>query len=167
MSLVTVGQIVNIFGVQGELKIVSFSHFSNKRYLVGTKLLVKDETKGLEQWVTVKSYRSHRGLDLVSFEEIDTNNAAKYFSWYVLAEKNDLKLPKGSFFYDDLYGCEVVDEDGAHIGKVTTITDYGAHATLIIDVQKDKPMQVPFVPFFIKKVDLKTKTITIHVIEGL
>jgi len=167
MSLVTVGQIVNIFGIQGELKIVSLSHFSKQRYIVGTKLLIKDETKGLEQWVTVKSYRHHRGLDLVSFEEIDTNNAVKYFSWYVLAGKSDLKLPKGSFFYDDLYGCEVIDEENNRIGKVTAITDFGAHQTLILDAGKDKPMQVPFVPFFIKKVDLKTKTITIHVIEGL
>jgi len=167
MDLLTVGQIVNIFGIQGELKIVTLSHFADKRYQIGAKLLIRNETKNLEKWVTVTGYRRHRGLDLVKFEGIDANNAAKYFSWYVLAEKDAIALPDGSYYYDDLVGCRVVDEDGHFLGTVVSLTDFGAHATLIVQTEEDRKMQIPFVPFFIKQVAIKDKTITVHVIEGL
>ncbi len=167
MHLVTVGQIVNTFGIQGELKIVSFSHFSAKRYAPNKQVLLRNEKSGQELWVTVLAHRSHKGLDLVRFEGIDSHNAEQYINWFVLADKEAIQLPKGTYFYDDLVGSTVVDEDGTPHGQVTQVVDYGAHPILKVTEGEDRHYQIPFVPFFILKVDIDAKEIKVHFIEGL
>jgi 16S rRNA processing protein RimM len=167
MQLVIVGQIVNTFGIQGELKIVSFSHFSKKRYAAKKQVLLRDEASGQELWVTVVDHRVHKGLDLVRFEGIDSHNANQYINWYVLADKNDIKLPKGAYFYDDLVGANVYDEEGKSHGQVIQVVDYGAHPILKVAIDEEHKYQIPFVPFFILKVDVAAKAIIVHFIEGM
>ena len=167
MELLTVGRIVNTFGTSGELKIVSFSDFSAKRYALNATMLLRNEETNEEKQVTVTGYRSHKGLDLVRFAEIDATNATKYFSWYVLAPKDAIKLPKQTYFHADLVGCSLIDETGAKLGAVTSVVDYGAHPILKAETPAGHSFQVPFVPFFIVKVDIASKTITINVVDGL
>jgi 16S rRNA processing protein RimM len=167
MQLVTVGQIVNTFGVQGELKIVSFSHFSTKRYAPKKQVLLRNEATGQEQWATVIHHRAHKGLDIVQFEGIDSFNAKTYLNWHVLADKDAIKLPQDTYFYDDLVGSTVIDEAGVPHGQVSQVVDFGAHPILKITIDEDHKYQIPFVPFFILNVDIVAKTITVHFIEGL
>lgn len=167
MELLTVGQIVNIFGTGGELKIVSHSDFSSKRYKIGNRLLLKDEATGHELETTVVSYRRHRGLDLVKFEGIDATNAIKFFGYYVMAPKDDIKLPKDTYFHSDLVGCRIHDEKGRPQGVVEAVVDYGAHPILKVVKDEVTKYQIPFVPFFILKVDIAEKTITVNFIDGM
>ncbi len=167
MPKLIVGQIVNIFGIHDELKIVSFSDFSAKRYKIGNKLVLRNEMTDQEFEAKVTSYRRHRGLDIVGFEGITTQNAAQYFNWNVLADKHDVKLPKHTYFYEDLVGCLVEDDQGMKLGEVVKVTDYGAHPLLIVKRVDDTTFQVPFVPFFIKNVDITAKAIIINVIDGM
>ena len=79
----------------------------------------------------------------------------------------DIKpLPKGSYYFSDLENLKVFVE-GEEIGFVKRVED-GISANYLRIVLKDKSEKlVPFLPMFIKNVDLENKTITIHVIEGL
>ncbi len=166
MDLLTVGQIVNTFGTQGELKIVSFSDFSKLRYQPGNRLLLRNESTNAERFVTVTSYRRHRGLDLVKFEEITNETAKQFFGYYVLASKDDIKLPKATYFHADLIGSSIINKEKQQLGIVTDVVDYGAHPILKIEYEQRK-YQIPFVPFFIVKVDIDHKEITINQIDGL
>jgi 16S rRNA processing protein RimM len=167
MNFLTIGRIVNTVGIKGDLKIVSFSDFSKKRYKIGNSLLLRNEDTGQEQTVIVNSYRTHKGLDIVMFEGIDGVSATSYIGWYVLGPKDAIKLPKDTYFHVDLVGCSVNDEDNNKLGSVIKVKDFGAHPILIVKREDETTFQVPFVPFFLRKVDIDTRTITIHVIEGL
>lgn len=167
MELLTVGQIVNTFGTSGELKVVSHSDFSSKRYKVGSVLRLRNDATGHELEVTVLAYRRHRGLDLVRFEGIDDTNANKYFGYYVLANKDDIKLPKNTYFHNDLIGCHIFDEKGKHHGDVVAVVDYGAHPILKVVGEGEKRFQIAFVPFFIIKVDIDNKSIIVNFIDGM
>jgi 16S rRNA processing protein RimM len=131
-------------------------------------LLLRNELTSEEKNVTVSSYRVHKGLDLVKFLEIDATTATTYFSWYVLAEKDDIKLPGDTYFHVDLIGCVLIDESNNELGKVQEVVDYGAHPILKAKTfNEGKAFQVPFIPSFIIAVDINHKTITIRPIEGL
>jgi 16S rRNA processing protein RimM len=164
---VTIGKIVNAWGIKGHLKILSMSDFSSIRYKKGNKLhIIKDDKKTM--MVTVSDYRKLDNFDIVLFEEIfSRNEAILLVNSYIYASKDDIKLDDDQYFYDDLIDCQVFDQQENFIGVVSKIETYASYRTLRINRENNKDILVPFVEFFIKKVDIKSKKIIINAIEGL
>jgi 16S rRNA processing protein RimM len=168
MELLNIGLAINIFGIAGDLKIKPTSDFSALRYKKGKKILLRNEVTNQEIYFTVERYRNHNGLDLVKFNELkDGTMATKYIGWFLLDEKEAIKLPKDAYFFSDLVGCVVISETNEEIGKVIKVETYTAQNTLRIFREEKADLLVPFVDFFIKKVDISNRSITIHVIEGM
>jgi 16S rRNA processing protein RimM len=164
---VTIGKIINAWGVKGHLKVLSMSDFSTLRYQKGNQLMLVDDNKKTRV-VTVSQYRKSNHFDIVLFNEISTRNEAiMLVGNYIYANKNDVKLDHNHFYYDDLLGCQVYDQDELLIGRVDKIESYASYKTLRIARDNNKDVLVPFVDFFIKKIDIDHKKIIINVIEGL
>ena len=71
------------------------------------------------------------------------------------------------YFISDLVGCSVFDaKTGDLIGNVIDVYNLPANDVWIVKTQ-DGELPFPAVEHFIDKVDLETKSIKIHVIEGL
>ena len=67
----------------------------------------------------------------------------------------------------DLLGLTVKDEEGNIIGTVLDVEEtLGAQKNLRIRTEK-KEVLVPYVPAFVKEVNLESEIIVIHVVEGL
>lgn len=168
MEYITLGKIVGTFGIKGEVKVYSSSQFSSARYKKGNKVsLFNEKTKDIVT-LTIKSYKSNKNIDIISFEEFNNvNDVEKFINYLVQIEKNSATLPTGYYHYGDLKMCNVYDENDNLIGKVKDIEEYASYQTLRISRNKDKDVLVPFVKAFIKNVDLENKKIVIHVLEGL
>ncbi len=168
MAYIEIGRAVNTHGLKGELKIESWSDFDDIRYQPGNTIyLVRD---GEVNAFTVRSYRPHKGFALVAFEELEDINAAEPFKGYTVCvdEKDRHELPEGEYYYDQLIGLLVQDEDGRHIGEVIAVEETnGAQDNLRVKRENNSDALIPNVPAFVKNVDLDVKVITIHVIEGL
>ena len=76
-------------------------------------------------------------------------------------------MEKGQYFYSELRGCEVYDQNNKLLGKVKEVEEFPAQLTLRVARDKKPDFFVPFIKQFIKAVDIKNKAILIEKIEGL
>ena len=157
--MVYVGEIVNIHGIKGELRIVSDFKYKDKVFINGNKLYLGKR----KQKVVITSYRKHKNYDMVKFEGIDDINDAIIFKGDDVFVKRE-SLDIDGYVDEDIIGLKVYDEDKL-IGKVTSIIKNKQEILLVKN--RNKSYLIPFVDEFIKNIDLDKKILSINVIEGL
>jgi 16S rRNA processing protein RimM len=64
------------------------------------------------------------------------------------------------FYWNDLLGLEVSDRNASKLGHVAKILETGANAVLVV-VQGDKELLVPFIQDVIVNVDLKARQLVV------
>ena len=163
MDKVKVGVIVNTHALKGEVKVKSFSDFSDVRFAKGSKLMIAYRNEYIN--VRVKSCRESKCLLLVLFDGYeDINLIEKYKGCEIFVSKQFLHdLEEDEVYFHDLMECDVYDEDDNFIGKVEEVLETGANAVLRVN----KKILIPFVKAFIKESDIENKKIVIHKVEGL
>ena len=147
---VEVGQIVNTHGIKGEVKVKSNSDFTDTRFQPGEVLTAK--LNQIEKELTVTSYRTHKGFHMLKFEGIDNINDIEY-------------LKENEFYYSDIIGCTVFDDEQQPIGRITSIFETGANDVWV--VKGDKEYLIPYIADVVKEVDVENKTVIITPMEGL
>jgi 16S rRNA processing protein RimM len=166
MEKVTLGQIVNVVGLQGELKIKSLSHFSNLRYQKTAAVYI--EKQGAMVPFKVKKHRQQDGLDFVMFEGIDNRSAAETLKGlYIFADKEAIQLAKDFFFFGDLVGCEVFTTSNQPVGKVVRVEEFGTQSHLRIQRENKPSLLIPFLNVFIQHVDIQKKQIVVDLWDGM
>ncbi|NLB48988.1 MAG: 16S rRNA processing protein RimM [Erysipelotrichia bacterium] len=163
-----IGYVVGPFSLDGTLKILSKTDFAEQRYHPGNSLILFDPKKERSTTVHVVNFRASGSFDFVKFAEINSpEDAIKFKRFEVRAKKDYSLLSDDSYFFDDLIGCEVINEAGEALGIVGVVEQFPAHITLRIKREKQKDFFVPFIQVFIRNVDIKQKIIEINVIEGM
>ena len=166
MEYVKLGTIIGSFSLDGTLKVMSTTDFTNERYQEGNTIYLLNKDKEYIP-LTVVSFRMNGKIDFVKVEEITAKEEAEsYKGCDLLIDKEEATLPKGFYHFADLEGCKVLLEDKSEIGIVKKVEEYPAQATLRVK-GKDKEILIPFVDAFIIKVDIKKKEIIVRVIEGM
>ena len=167
MEYLCLGIIIDSFSLDGTLKVLSKTTNGKMRYQKGNKVfLLTKEGERIEKEVI--SYRSNGQFDFVKLSDINTKEDALLYkgcSLEVIKNQNDLE--KGYYFYSDLIGCRLLDENGQEIGSVRDVEEFPAQITLRCQRKNQPDYFIPFVKDFIINVDIEKKEITIHVIEGL
>ena len=155
------GKIVNTHGIRGELKIQPWA--DGPEFLKGFRKLYVDG-KPFE----VLSAKVHKGCLIAAFagiENIDSANLLR--NKIVFIDREDAKLPKGSYFLQDLIGLPVInDETDEEIGTMKEVMNMPASDIYVIN-GKNGEVLVPAVPEFIKSVDTDAGFIRIKLIEGM
>ena len=155
-------------GLKGDLKVYTYTTFKDIRYKKGSKLFYKNGEDYIE--LIVKSFYSKGGnLDVISFKDLDEIDKVNFLlGKEIYALKDDSLLNENEFYYSDLTGLKVIDEDNNELGKVTSIEEFPAQITLKIQKNSAKShFFVPFNDFFVKEVNIKDGFIKIHLIDGL
>ena len=168
MEYLSLGVIKDSFGLDGTLKIYCTSSMSEKRYQPGNKVFLFNPLTKQKEEKTVVAFR-HSGLfDFVKLEGIDNPEDAKALKTYEIhVEKNRKDLDKDTYFYSDLRGCKVLDQNNNGLGTVKEVEEYPAQLTLRV-ARKGKPdFFVPFIKQFIIDINIENKVIIIEKIEGL
>lgn len=163
--MIKTAKIINTRGLKGECKLYSYTDDPAHRFEPGRILyLDQNRNKPLE---IVKSSMS-KGLIFVFFKGIDTVEKAEALKDKDLfIPKEDLPEPEeGEYYYHELAGCQVYNEDHEDLGKVTDILETGPNLVLRVS-NKEGNFLVPFVDQFIVSVDRHDKVIVIREMEGL
>ncbi len=152
-------KIVNTHGIKGELKLEPWA--DNAEFLKGFKFLYIDGKP-----VKVVSSRVHNGFLIAKLEGVDDVNAAMPLKNKVVSiDRDDAKLPKGSFFLGDLIGASVVTETGEALGKLTDVLEMPAHNVYVVTGERE--ILIPAVPEFVLKTDASAGVVTVRLIEGM
>lgn len=167
MDKLKIGAITNTFGIKGELKIKSFTDFSEERFAKNNvvELFYNNEYKEM----TVLSCKEHKGMLIVQFKGYENINDVECFKGAELfINKEDLhQLKEGEYYFFQLQGLTVVDESGDSIGVCLRVEEGMAHNLLRVEKPDGTTCLIPFNPHFILRVDLGKKLIQVRVIAGL
>lgn len=162
-----VGTITKQVGLKGEVKVFSTTSFAKKRFEKGNIIFIKNGNKYEE--ITVKTFRIlNSDFYVVSFEEypnLESTNVLLKKDLFAL--KDNSILDENQFFYSDLIGSSVFNENNEKIGEVLSIEEFPAQTTLCCKKEDGAKFYVPFIPQFILKIDIENKSIVIKIIEGL
>ena len=153
------GKIINTFGIRGEVKLQPWC--DSAEFLRPFTTLYID---GVPR--AVASSRVHKGMLIVRFADVeDVNGAMALKNKIVHFARSDAKLPRGRFFIADLIGADVIDENGAPVGKLTEVLDMPAG--LVYVVQGEREHTIPAVPEFILETNVEEHFLRVHLIEGM
>ena len=166
MELIAIGRIAKPIGTRGEVKILPLTDEWRRYATLSAVWIGPDPAHGEEKTVLSRRIDANQViLHLSGIESIEDVERIKDF--YVFIQKKDvITLQKGTYFVDDVIGCEVVTEGQVSVGVVTDLFSLPANDVWI--VKKDsKEILIPAVKAIIRQVDLEHRRITIHAIEGL
>ena len=166
MEYIKLAVIIDSFGLDGRLKIITTTDFPKQRFKKNNKVLLQ-KASNLEEFVVV-SYSKSGKFDHIKLEGIETKEQAESYKGYeVVIPKEEANLPKDHYHFVDLEKCDLYDEEDKLIGHVTKVEEFPAQVTLRAKSLNGKEFFVPFVKEFIKKVDIENNKIIIHVIGGM
>ena len=161
-----VGRLVKPHGVRGEMVVEVLSDAPD-RFAPGAHIEAGDpdgELRGL----TVRATRNDRGRSLVTFDEITDRDAAEELRGALLSisARDAAQLDEGTYYEWQLEGLEVVDEDGRKLGTFARVLEGGGGDLWVVDTG-DGEVMIPAVEEFVRRVDLESGRIVVHVIPGL
>jgi len=153
------GIVVNTHGIKGEVKIQPWA--DSAEFLSDFRRLYIDGKP-----VELESARVHKDCLIAQFKGVSDVNAAMVMKNKIVSiDRDDAKLPKGSFFISDLIGATVSDESGNVLGKLTDVLEMPSSNIYV--VTGDREILIPAVPQFIIKTDVDAGTVTVRLIDGM
>lgn len=134
---VLLGKIVGVFGVEGWVKVHSYTEprenlFRYRPWILrdGAGERTVDRPKGRAQGPGLVA--SIPGVE-------DRDAAAALIGTEILVERTSLPAAKeGEFYWSDLEGLEVVLEDGRTLGRVSHLFSTGANDVLVVKGERER-----------------------------
>lgn len=161
-----IGQIVNTFGIKGQVKVNPFTEDIKKFDKLNEIYVEKKKELQLFQIENV-NYNKHTVI--LKLKGIDTiEQAEEYRNCYIKIDREkEEKLPEGVYYIVDLLGLDVYTDEGKLLGKVDDIYNTGSNDIYVVKDELGKQILLPGIEEVLKQVDLENKKIIVHIIEGL
>lgn len=155
------GKIVNTHGIRGEVKIQPWC--DSPDFLKKFKTLYIDSKP-----YSLLSARVHKECVIALFEGVEDINAAMSLKNKIVSiNRDDAKLPAGSYFIQDIIGLPVFDLERGEIGVLKEVMDMPAGDIYVVSGTDGAEHLIPGVPEFLKNIDVENARITVALIEGM
>lgn len=143
--MIEIGTIVKPHGIKGEIKVLS--NCDLKRLTTLSRIFIEKKEYKIEHfWIRDAFYIKLFGID-------NRNEAELLRGKNVFALKDELlPLNKNEFYFNDLIGKNVIDENNNNVGTLEDIEQYGA-ADVIIIRERNFLFSVPFLSSIFKKIN--------------
>jgi len=160
------GQIVNVKGLKGEVKVNSFTEDPN-RFETLKNVLIKTK-KDMKEY-EIENIAYSKSQVVLKFVGIDTVEQAEALrNSYILIDRKALgELPEGVYYIADLIGLEVYTESGELLGKVDDIFETGSNDVYVVKNDLGQSKLLPGIDEVIKEINLPEGKIIVNLIEGL
>lgn len=151
---ITIGKIVNTFGIKGELKVLPYVDYIDEL----SKIYI--DNKEYE----ISKSRVQKNVVIIKLKGIDDINLVEHYKGKEIEiDKSDLpELEEGEYYIDDLIGLDVYTDEGKLLGKLDDIFNTGAN-----DIYQVGKILLPDIPDVIKEIDIENQKIIVHIIKGL
>jgi len=161
----TIGQVVALFGVHGELKVHLLTDIPNRFAELETVFVGANHTS-----YSIQSVRPYKGeMIVLKLIGIDDANAAEPLRNQELSiPLSELaKLPTDSYYQHDILGLHVLTLDGQELGQIVEIIVTGSNDVYSIKKPEGSQVLIPAIKDVIKQIDLIRRTMHIDPLPGL
>lgn len=161
-----VGQIVNTFGIKGQVKVKPFTD-DIKRFDELKEIYI--EKKNELNLFQIEQVNYSKNMVILKLKGVDKpEEAEKLRNCYIkIDRKNAKKLPKDTYFIADLIGLDVYTDENKLLGKVDDIYNSGSSDIYVVKDELGKQILLPAIKEVLKQVDLENGKIIVHLIKGL
>jgi 16S rRNA processing protein RimM len=155
-ALILLGVIGAAHGVKGEVRIKAFT--GDPLAIAGYGPLLDAQGRRFEiaEARVAKEVVVARVKGVTSREAAESLNGVQLF---VSREKLPPPEDEDEFLQADLIGCTVVGPDGAVLGIVTSVDNYGAGDLLDIETPDGRSVLLPFTKAFTPRIDIAARRI--------
>jgi 16S rRNA processing protein RimM len=176
-DLVEVGYVGAAYGIRGWIKVQPYAEGSEALLHARRWWLLKAPATGVVSApgpvdaealaVKIAQSREHSGTVVAQASGVSDRNLAELLKGRrVWIRRADFPAPaENEFYWVDLIGCQVQNEQGEVLGEVSGLIDNGAHQILQLAyaLPDGKPAErlVPFVDAFLRSVDTEGKRIVV------
>jgi 16S rRNA processing protein RimM len=159
-----VGFLRRAHGLRGEMIMDLHTDFP-ERLQSGRNLFVGDEHK----LVTLSGVRPHAKGMLVKLKGVETpEDAVPLRNQWVYVKSTDVPaLPEGKLYQHELFGFDVVDDNGNLLGELVEILETGANDVYVVKNASGKEILLPAIPSVILETDPARRLMRVHLLEGL
>jgi 16S rRNA processing protein RimM len=155
--MIVLGRIVAPFGVNGWLRVHPFGDDPEAWRKMPQWWLSADVDAPDASWTTrgLEALKLHGDGVVAKLAGIDTRDAAEALgSCFFGAPREALPAPaQEEYYWADLVGLEVVNEQGLALGRVKSLIETGANEVLVV-ADGDRERLLPFVEQVVKAVDV-------------
>ena len=167
-----VGLITSCHGINGHVKVKSFSDFEERFLKPGIRWLQKEDEPPSEIELTSGLKRPGKEIFIIKFRGINTRNHAEQLKKFKILVKADTlpKLGKEEFHLLELVNLEVKtleNDELKKIGKVINLENEKNNLLVIELFKNQKKVLIPFVKEIVPVVDIKNNFLVIHPPKGL
>jgi 16S rRNA processing protein RimM len=159
---VCVAQIGAAHGIRGEVRLRSFTEDP----LAVTSYGPLESEDGRQRF-EIEALRPAKDHFVARLAGVADRNAAEQLTNVKLYVSRDRLPPAedGEFYHADLIGLAAVTPDGAPLGSVTAVHNFGAGDILEIKPASGETLLVPFTDATVPEVDLKARRLVVKPLE--
>ena len=160
------GQIVNVKGLKGEVKVNSFTDDNTKFERIPKVFLKRKES--LKEY-EIENVGYSKNQVIIKFKNVNTVEEAETLrNSYIVVDREIFgELPEGVYYIADLIGLDVYTESNEYLGKVDDIFSTGSNDVYAVKDELGKQKLLPGIDEVIKQIDLESGKIIVNLIEGL
>ena len=153
------GRVAGLFGVKGWVKVHSYTQ-PREAILDYDHCLLKRKSRW--QATAFAEGKRHGKSVIVRFEGVDDRDqAAKLVGRDIAIKRDEMpQIAKGSYYWADLEGLQVVHRDGTDLGRVAYLMETGSHDVMVTEGERER-----LIPFVAEKVildvDFATRVISV------
>ena len=166
-DLLAIGRIAGVHGIKGSLKIFSYAET-----LAGVQedesILIRHPS-GDKRIYRINWIRPHKKGFLLNFREVtDRDHAEELVGSELLINKHDLPvLEDGDYYWFDLIGMSVYDDENRFIGRLESIIETGSNDVYVVKDENGTETLIPALVSVVLDVDVKNQTMRVKLPDGL
>ncbi|HEU5381942.1 MAG TPA: ribosome maturation factor RimM [Ktedonobacteraceae bacterium] len=161
----TIGQVVALFGVHGELKVRLLTDIPQRFQRL--EVVYLSSTREPYKIERVRPYKGEMiVLKLVGIDDATTAEALRQQS-LMLPLDQLAKLPPDSYYQHDILGLTVFTLSDSELGQIVDIVETGSNDVYTIKKPDGKQVMIPAIKEVVKQIDLIRRTMYIDPLPGL
>ena len=166
-----IGTVVNVHGIQGEIRVMPATD-DPSRFGLLDKLELFFDAHTVEY--PISRIRPHKNMIVLKLAGIDTRDDAEKLVGGVIKVPRSKALPleENEYYQKDLLDMTVVSDTGEELGQLVQIIETGANDVYAVRPPeglegKAKDLLIPAIKECILSVSVPEKKMIVHVMEGL
>ena len=163
MQWATVGQVVALFGIRGELKVRLLTDIPN-RFAELDAVYIEHIPHVIER---VRPYKGEMVImKLAGFNDANAAEALRHADLQIPLSKM-AQLPPDSYYQHDILGLQVFTLGGKAVGTIVDIIVTGSNDVYVIKSADGHQQLIPAIKDVVKQIDLIRRTMHIDPMPGL
>lgn len=164
MGFRNIGTISRAYGTQGQI-ILSDCPDASLKLVPGSEVII-GFSAAFGKPYTILTCESYKQTLVLSLKGITTNDIPALADNGVFIDESLLLRGDEQYFISDLLGCTVINEQGIVQGEIIDVWIMPANDVWVMKTPEGE-IPLPVIDEVIKKTDITSKTITIHMMDGL